>query len=318
MNTLSVKVTKKTVEARDIVSFELMASDGGDLPSFAAGAHVDVHVAPGIVRQYSLCNAPHERHRYRIAVLRDPASRGGSAGMHDAVAEGDVIQISAPKNHFALTAAPRVLLLAGGIGVTPLLCMAQAMAASGADFDMHYCGRSLSSIAFQAEIAASAYGDKVHFHADDGAAEQKLDIQRLLAANAVGTPLYVCGPGGFIDFVMQSARQAGWEDSQIHREYFGAAAVSNADAHAFEVQAASTGKRYRIPADKSVIEVLAEQGVEIPVSCEQGVCGTCITRVLEGVPDHRDMYFNDEEHARNDQFTPCCSRAKSALLVLDI
>lgn len=326
MTSLLVRVTKKAIEAQDIASFELSALDGQALPGFDAGAHIDVHVphADGgtIVRQYSLCNAPDERHRYRIAVLREAASRGGSAGMHERVREGDQIRISAPKNHFPLRPAAvpgESLLFAGGIGITPILCMAQALSGAGKPFSLHYCVRSLQHVAFRDEIAASAFVRAVQFHIDDGVPEQRLDIVSALAAHPARPPIYVCGPKGFIDFVIASACAAGWDDIDIHREYFGLAAPATVAGEAsFEVEVASSGARYMVTPGRSIIEVLADGGVEIPVSCEQGVCGTCITRVLSGVPDHRDLYFNDEEHARNDQMTPCCSRSKGALLVLDL
>lgn len=318
MTQIAVKVLRKTQEATDIASFELVRADGGALPAFSAGSHIDVQVPGGWTRQYSLCNDAGEQHRYRIAVLRDPNTRGGSAGMHQAVAEGDVLQISEPRNHFPLVHAQRTLLFAGGIGVTPLLCMAQRLAAIGADFTMHYSARSPDRMAFRAEIEASSFADRVHLHFDDGAPEQKLQLQQVIAQPEPGTHLYVCGPTGYIDFVVQTAKSLGWPADQVHLEYFGAAPQDTTGDRAFQVKVASSGKTYEVPANESVVQALARHGVEILVSCEQGVCGTCITRVLEGECDHRDMYFTDEEKARHDQFTPCCSRAKSAVLVLDL
>ncbi len=318
MDSLEVIVVRKIKEAEDIVSFELARADGAPLPPFSAGSHIDVQIPGGLTRQYSLCNDAIEQHRYRIAVLRDPASRGGSVGMHDAIKEGDAIRISTPKNHFPLQLAPRTLLFAGGIGVTPLLCMAQRLAAIGADFTLHYCTRTLERTAFQQEISDSAFADRVQYHYDAGPAEQKLNIQAALGAAESGKQLYVCGPTGFIDHVVNSAKAQGWSSEQIHVEYFGAALQDTSGDSSFEVKIASTGKCYTIGAEQNIVQVLKEQGIEILTSCEQGVCGTCITRVLEGEPDHRDMYFTDEERAKNDQFTPCCSRAKSKTLVLDL
>jgi vanillate O-demethylase ferredoxin subunit len=318
MNQLSVKVVRKVQEAVDIASFELAAADGSALPPFSAGSHIDVHVRDGLVRQYSLCNDPCETHRYLIGVLRDPNSRGGSVGMHDGIKEGDVICISEPKNHFPLVQAKRTLLFAGGIGVTPILCMAERLAQAGADFEMHYCTRSLERTAFHARIIESSFAGKVQFHFDAGPQEQKLDLPRLIAKPDSDTHIYVCGPGGFIDHVVNTAKGLGWNGAQIHLEYFGAKAQDTSADGAFEVKVASSGKTFTVPADKTVIKVLAENGIEVPTSCEEGVCGTCITRLLDGVPDHRDVYFTDEERARNDQFTPCCSRAKSGCLVLDL
>ncbi len=315
---IPVKVLRKTQEAEGIYSYELGRADGSSLPGFSAGSHIDVQVPGGLTRQYSLCNDAAESHRYRIAVLRDPASRGGSIAMHELLKEGDTVQISEPRNHFPLVHAHKTVLFAGGIGVTPLLCMAQRLDKIGADFTMHYCTRSQERTAFRAEILAAPFAGKVQFHFDDGAAEQKLDLAAEIARPEPGTHLYVCGPTGFIDWVVKTAQAQGWPADQVHLEYFGAAPQDTAGDQPFQVKIASSGAVYDIPADKTVTTALQEHGVEILVSCEQGVCGTCITRVLEGECDHRDLYFTDEEKARNDQFTPCCSRAKSKLLVLDL
>lgn len=315
---IAVKVQRKKQEALDIASFELVKPDGSALPGFSAGSHIDVQVPGGLTRQYSLCNDAAEQHRYRIAVLRDPGSRGGSVGMHDAVKEGDTLQISEPRNHFPLVHAQRTLLLAGGIGVTPLLCMAQRLATSGADFTLHYCARSAERTAFRDEIAASAYAQRVQYHFDDGDAAQKLQLEQELAQPDAGTHLYVCGPTGFIDWVVKTADRLGWSKEQVHLEYFGAAAQDTTGDRAFQVKIASSGAVYEVPADQTVVNALQAHGIEILTSCEQGVCGTCITRVLQGECDHRDLYFTDEEKSKHDQFTPCCSRAKSAVLVLDL
>ena len=317
--TISVRVARKLREAVDICTFELVAEDGAPLPAFSAGSHVDVHLPGGMTRQYSLCNDSTERHRYLIGVLRDPASRGGSQAMHDQVQEGQQLQISAPNNHFPLAHdASRHLLLAGGIGVTPILCMAERLANAGADFEMHYCTRSLERTAFHQRITASGFAPKVHFHFDDAAAEQKLDIAALLAAPTSGVHLYVCGPKGFMDAVLNTARAQGWPEDQLHYEFFaGAVTLSESDA-SFEVQIASSGQIVVVPRDKTVVQALAEAGVDVQVSCEQGVCGTCLTRVIEGIPEHKDLYLTPEEQGANDQFTPCCSRSRSPRLVLDL
>ena len=309
MSTIQVRVAGKTREAEGICSYELVPEDG---------AHIDVHLPGSLVRQYSLCNAPGETHRYLIGVLREADSRGGSQAMHDHIDTGSTLSISAPKNHFPLVEARRTLLLAGGIGVTPILSMAEALAAKGADFEMHYSARSPERAAFRERIGACGFVGRVHFHYDSGDAARKLDLATLLAAPQPGTHLYVCGPQGFIDHVLGSAKALGWTPAQLHVEYFGAAAVAASGDQAFDVRLASSGKVVTVPAGQSVIQVLAAQGVAIPYSCEEGVCGTCLTRVLEGVPDHRDMYLTEEEQAANDQFTPCCSRARTPLLVLDL
>jgi len=318
MSTFDVRVARKTREAEGICSYELVRTDGVPLPPFAAGAHIDVHLPNGLVRQYSLCNPPGETHRYLIAVLRDAASRGGSQAMHDDVDAGTVLTIGAPKNHFPLVDAERSLLLAGGVGVTPILAMAETLADDGAAFELHYCARAPERAAFTERLGAARFAGRVYLHYDSAAAEQRLDLPALLAAPAPGTHLYVCGPQGFIDHVLDGARTHGWPASQLHVEYFGAAAVDTGADRPFDVQLASSGKVVTIPAGRTVLKVLAEQGVDIPYSCEEGVCGTCLTRVLAGEPDHRDLYLTDEERAANDQFAPCCSRARTPLLVLDL
>ena len=318
-STLSVRITRKEVAALDICTFELMDVNGGPLPAFSAGSHVDVHLPGGVTRQYSLCNDPKETHRYLIGVLRDPASRGGSQALHDQVNVGQVLQISPPKNHFPLAHdARRSLLLAGGIGVTPILCMAERLAITGADFEMHYCARSQDRMAFRERITNSDYARRVQFHVDDGDASQKLDIAGLLATPQPGQHLYVCGPKGFMDAVLNAARQSGWDESHLHYEFFSAeVAKSDSDA-SFEVKLASSGRTIVVAKDKTVTQALSEAGIEVQTACEQGVCGTCLTRVLEGIPDHKDMYLTPEEQACNDQFTPCCSRSKTPMLVLDL
>ena len=322
MTTLSLRVARKTIEAEGIASFELVPADGGPLPAFTAGAHVDVQVPGGPQRPYSLCNDPAETHRYVIAVLDEPASRGGSRGMHERVHEGDMLQVGAPRNLFPLApGAARHLLLAGGIGITPILAMAWQLGREGAEFELHYCARTPQRAAFAGPLAEAAFAERVHLHFDDGAPAQRLDIAAVLAAQPAGTHLYVCGPNGFMDAVLGAARDAGWADERLHREVFAPAlapASDEAGDRGFEVQLLSTGQVVEVPAGCSVVRALEAAGVFVPTSCEQGVCGTCLTGVVEGVPEHRDSYLTPEEHAAGDQFLPCCSRARSARLVLDL
>jgi vanillate O-demethylase ferredoxin subunit len=236
------------------------------------------------VRQYSLCNDPQDAGRYVVGVLREAASRGGSAAVHEQVHEGQQIAIGAPRNHFALHAGrpARHLLLAGGIGITPILAMARQLAREGADFELHYCARSRERMAFTA----------LH--------------------------LYVCGPRGFMDAALGHARASGWSEDRLHCEFFAGEAVQREGDAGFEIEVASTGQVVRVAPGQTVVQALAGIGVEVQTSCEQGVCGTCLTRVLAGEPEHRDMYLTEDEQAACDQFLPCCSRAKSARLVLDL
>lgn len=320
---LTVRVKRKTVEAVGISTLELVGAeaDGEPLPAFSAGSHIDVHLPNGLVRQYSLCSAPADASRYLIGVLRDERSRGGSAAVHEQVQEGDVLRVSPPRNHFALAPeATEHLLLGRGIGVTPLLAMAEQLDCDGASFALHYCARSPERAAFRSRLGASAFADRVHFHFDDGDEGQKLALAGLLGdrLSTAGTHLYVCGPQGFMDAVIACAQQLGWPGDRLHTERFGAAPAAQGADTAFDVRIASTGQVIPVRADQCVTDALAAHGVRIETSCEQGVCGTCLTRVIEGVPDHHDHYLSAQERLANDQFLPCCSRARTAMLVLDL
>ncbi len=316
---LRLRVTARQMAAQDICWLELRDVDGRELPAFSAGAHIDLHLGGGLVRQYSLAGSPAERSRYELGVLLEPASRGGSAAVHRQVREGDILGASAPRNHFGLDRdAPYSLLLAGGIGVTPLLSMAEQLHLDAREFALHYCTRSAARTAFVERLRRSAWAGRVHLHHDDGASAQRLDLPALLQGAPAGAHLYVCGPRGFIDWVLQGARATGWDDARLHREYFVAAETAPSPAGAFEVELASSGRVVRVEPAQTIVQALAAAGVDLPTSCEQGVCGTCLTRVLAGTPEHRDSYLTDEERARNDQILPCCSRALSARLRLDV
>jgi vanillate O-demethylase ferredoxin subunit len=317
--TFTVTVARKWNEAQDICGFELIAADGSALPRFSAGSHIDVHLPGGLIRQYSLCNEPESAEHYRIAVLRDENGRGGSRAIHDLIAQGDALQISAPRNHFPLAhGAPVHLLLAGGIGITPILCMAERLSCAGEAFELHYCARSRERMAFVPRISSAPFNDRAHFHFDDGDPAQRFDLAATLADAPQGSHLYVCGPRGFMDAVLAEARRRNWAEERLHYEFFGATVEQSDEDMAFQVRVASSGATFDVPAGCTVVEALAKHGVEILTSCEQGVCGTCLTRVLEGQPDHRDSYLTDDEKAANNQLLPCCSRSKTPLLVLDL
>jgi vanillate O-demethylase ferredoxin subunit len=316
---LSVRIVARRQETAEIVVLDLAAEDGAALPDFAAGAHIDVEIRPGLVRQYSLCALPAGDGRYRIGVLRDPASRGGSVALHG-LDVGAPLRIGAPRNQFTLApGAHETLLLAGGIGVTPLLCMAEALHRDARSFSLHYCARSAARAAFLPLLAAAPYAARVRRYFDDGADTQRLDIAAVLAGAAPGSHLYVCGPGGFMAWVLEAAERAAWPAARVHREYFKAEPiVQPAGDRAFHIRLARSGRVLEVPADRSIVAVLRAHGVELPISCEAGVCGTCLTGVLAGEPDHRDLYLTAAEHDRGDQMLPCCSRARSDLLVLDL
>ncbi|MEM5316967.1 PDR/VanB family oxidoreductase [Paraburkholderia sp. JHI869] len=317
--TLMVEVVRKWDEARGICGFELMRADRAPLPRFSAGAHIDVHLPDRFVRQYSLCGDPAQQDRYEIAVLRDANGRGGSMAIHDCVQQGDLIRIGEPRNHFPLDSqAGRHLLLAGGIGVTPVLSMAAHLHTLGASFDMHYCTRSREQTAFEHRLAGSAYRDRVQFHFDDAGEHQAFDVAMVLGAATADTHLYVCGPRGFMEAVLAEARAQGWPEHRLHYEFFSGQTPYSGEEAAFQVRIQSSGAVIDVQPGCSVVEALARHGVDVLTSCEQGVCGTCMTRVLEGQPDHRDSYLTDAEKAAGEYFLPCCSRAQSALLVLDL
>lgn len=313
---IEVIVANKRTEAEGICSFELAREDGQPLPAFSAGAHIDVHLGQGLIRQYSLCNGASETHRYQIAVLNEPTSRGGSRHLHEAIQEGHRLCISEPRNLFPLDpGAQRTLLFAGGIGITPILCMAERLSHAGAPFELYYSVRSRDRAAFAERLQASAFATHVHLCFDD---QQPLDAKAVLATPDAGTHLYVCGPGGYMGYILDSARSQGWPEERLHREYFSAAPEATAPGDAFDIEIASSGEVLRVEADQTIIDVLYDAGIDVPVSCEQGVCGTCVTRILGGTPEHRDSFFTDAQRALNDQFTPCCSRAKSPRLILDL
>ncbi|MEK8052592.1 PDR/VanB family oxidoreductase [Ideonella sp. DXS22W] len=321
MSTIQVRIARKWAEAEGIAGLELVAADGGALPPFSAGAHIDVHLPGGLTRPYSLCGDPADTTRWQLGVLREPASRGGSAAVHDALAEGQVLTVGLPRNLFALQpGATRSLLLAGGIGITPLLAMAEQLAGEGADFAFHVAARSRARLAFAGRLAQAPWADRVQLHLDDGPEAQRLDLNALLATPQPGAQVYLCGPQGFIDAALAAARAAGWADAQLQVERFGAAsAPAAADGiGGFTLRLARSGRVVPVAADQTAVQALAAAGVTVMTSCEQGVCGTCLTRVLGGVPDHRDQYLTDEERAAHDQFLPCCSRACTPELVLDL
>ncbi len=313
---LSLRVASKSIEALDACAFDLVDPRGRALPPFTAGAHLDVHLAQGLVRQYSLCNDAAETHRYQICVLNTKGSRGGSRAMHELVQQGQQISVSVPRNHFPLDpAARRSLLFAGGIGITPILAMAEHLARSSADFTLHYCARSAGHAAFRDRIANAAFGHQTNFHYSDGG--QHPDLPRLIGAPQDGLHLYVCGPAGFMEAVFNAALANGWNDKQLHREYFGGVPGAGPNVP-FDVRIASTGKIIRVASDATVVAALAEHGIEIPTSCGQGLCGTCVTAIVDGEPDHRDRVLGVDQKKSNACFTPCCSRARSPMLTLDL
>jgi vanillate O-demethylase ferredoxin subunit len=314
----SVRIARRTAETKDIAGIELEQLDHRYLPKFTAGAHIELMAPNGMVRQYSLCGSPSVRQRYSLGILREYHSRGASESIHEHFVEGDVVKISTPKNHFPLLSAQRSLLFAGGVGITPLLSMAEQLTEDGADFELHYYARSRDRAAFITRLEASSYADRVVLHLDDEAGDRSGEFNKLLASSDANTQLYLCGPRGFIEQVYETAIENNWSKSQINFEHFNAKTQENVTKNSFKVQIASTGETFDVPDDESITTVLAGKGISIPVSCEEGVCGTCIIGVLNGEPEHRDEYFNEEERALNNQMMPCCSRSLSPELLLDL
>jgi len=314
---LKVVVRKREEQGDGVVVLDLSDPSGQPLPAFEAGAHVDIHVKTGLVRQYSLCGDPANAGVYRLGVLKDPASRGGSLAVHECLLEGQEVEISVPRNLFPLANdATRSILIGGGIGITPMIAMAYALEALHGDFEMHYCGRSRQRSAFLDELHSAPFARHVFTHFDDEDAAQKLDLPAILGTPATGVHVYVCGPAGFMDWVIDTALAAGYPDDHVHREYF--QVEVDASGAGFEVVAQRSGKTVQVAEGQTIVDALAAVGIDIEMSCEQGVCGTCLCDVLAGEPDHRDVYLTDEEKAANDQILVCCSRARSKTLVLDI
>ena len=312
---LRVQVRRKFQTATGVAAFELVPTTGV-LPTFQPGAHIDVHLPNGLVRQYSITNGPGETSYYRIGVKLEPDSTGGSVCLHSTVREGDVLAISEPRNNFPLRRdSMRTILLAGGIGITPLLAMAQALDRMSLPFELHCFAQSAEHTAF-ADVL-DGLGDSVVRHLGLPPDETVAEIRRLVAAPDEFTHLYVCGPGPMLEAARREAAEAGWPDEHVHFEYFKNTTEID-DSSTFEVALARSALTVTVPSGSTILEVLRENGVRMPSSCEQGACGTCVATVLEGEPDHQDVYLNDSDHQAGDRIMTCVSRALSDRLVLDL
>lgn len=315
---LEVEVTNKREVADGVMAFTLHSPVGGPLPPMTAGAHLDVHLPGGLTRQYSLCNGPEDDGSYTIAVKREPASRGGSAAMHDTVQSGDMLRVSLPKNNFALDkSAERSLLIAGGIGITPLLSMARHLAACGDNFHLHYFCRSPAHAAFRAELDHEL-ADHWTLHAGLSPEATCKAVELLLGSGDAGTHSYACGPLPLMQLVEAAGAAAGWPRERMHFEYFKLAGPVESGGVPFELTLARSGRTVLVPADRSIVDILRSIDVAIDTNCEQGVCGTCLCTVIDGTPEHRDQYLNAGEKAANMQMLPCVSRSRSQTLVLDL
>jgi len=312
---LTVRLRSLTWEADGVLSLVLEDPQGGVLPDWRPGAHLDLQLPGGSTRQYSLCGDPRDHTRYRVAVLREAAGRGGSELVHTSLRPGELLTVRGPRNLFALVPASRYLFIAGGIGITPILVMVQEAERSGADWKLLYGGRTRASMAFTAEL--TSYGDKVFLAPQDE--HGLLPLTAWLGAPHADTKVYCCGPEGLLSAVEALCHEH-WPPESLHVERFapkpGELAPADGD-QPFEVVCQASGQRLEVKPDCSIMEALRQAGIEVPSSCEEGICGTCETGVLEGVPDHRDSILSDEERAAGRTMFVCVSRALTPRLVLD-
>jgi ferredoxin-NADP reductase len=308
-----LRLTRSSWIAQNVVELELRDPAGGELAPWTPGAHLTLHLAQGLSREYSLCSDPSDSSRYAVAVQREAASRGGSAFVHDSLRVGEVIEVDGPKNNFELEDAGAYLLIAGGIGITPISAMARALAARGADWRLLYAGRSRDCMAFAGPLAELG-GALVTVHPDDEHGGPP-DLQAALDAAPAGALVYCCGPEPLTAAV--EARLA--DASRLRVERFRApvrAVEADALERSFEVVCG--GRSFTVEPGASILSTLRAGGVDIPSSCEEGICGTCETRVLEGEPEHRDFLLTDAERAANKVLMPCVSRSRGPRLVLDL
>jgi ferredoxin-NADP reductase len=315
---VDVEIRRRDVVADGVVTLTLAAPDGADLPEWAPGAHIDVLMTPSLVRQYSLCGDTANRAEWRIGVLLDPNSRGGSQFIHDKLHEGSTVRVRGPRNHFPLVNSPRYQFIAGGIGVTPMLPMIAAAEAVGADWQLLYGGRTRSSMSFLDEL--ERYGDRVTVCTrDEPNRDFRTNLGSVLAEPGRTTLVYCCGPEGLLSAVEDACKS--WPEDSLHVERFSAKALEEPSADAlksFDVECQRSGMTLTVPLGKSIYQACEDAGIDVLGSCMEGVCGTCECDVLEGEPDHRDSVLNDAEKARNDTMMICVSRSRSERLVLDL
>ncbi|MGW0692368.1 PDR/VanB family oxidoreductase [Streptomyces sp. NBC_01643] len=311
---LELVVARRTDEADGVVSLDLRRADGASLPAWAPGAHIDLLLAPDLVRQYSLCSAPEEAEVWRVAVLRDKDGRGGSLNVHDTLAEGDPVRVRGPRNHFPLERAERYVFIAGGIGVTPIIPMLAEAERIGSAWEMAYGGRTLASMAFRDKLV-KRYEERVRVRPEDEYG--LLDLDALLGTPQPGTLIYCCGPEPLLKAVEE--RCADWPDGALHLERFTPKELqAPLRDGAFDVELAQSGITVTVPPDKSVLQAVEEAGVQVLSSCQEGTCGTCETGVLDGTVDHRDSLLTPAEQSSHDTMMICISRALCPRLVLDL
>ena len=314
---LRLRVQAIRLQADGIHAFELVDPDAAPLPLATAGAHVDVHLSGGMMRSYSLSGDPADRTVWTLGVLREVNGQGGSRSMHDSVRVGELLTVSAPRNAFAMVpGAAHTVLLAGGIGITPLKAMAHTLAAEGKAFELHYCARTARNVAFAAELKALVPQDRLHFHLDQGVPGQGLNITQLLKQQPEGAHLYYCGPGGFMKACAEASTH--WAPGTVHFEHFKPPQPPPkvAPEASFEVRLARLGITVPVLPDQSIVRAIELAGHRVPTSCLSGLCGSCKVEYLEGDVEHNDYILSDEE--KTHCLTLCVSRARSPLLVLDL
>ena len=317
-STMQVRVKRISYEAENINSYELVTATGGDLAPFAAGSHIDLHLPNGMIRSYSLVNDQRERSRYVIAVNKDAVGRGGSRFIHDTIRAGDIIQISRPRNSFALQEdASHSILIAGGIGITPLLSMVRRLEALGRKWKLFYAARTRCAAAFLDELNALQpdIRSNLYIDLDDERSGRLFDLGAIVGNAPVDAHLYCCGPVPMLEAFEAAA--ADRPPHHVHVEYFKAKEKPAAEG-GFEVTLARSNRTLKVQPGKTILDALLDAGIAVNYSCAEGVCGTCETLVLDGVPDHRDLFLSKEEHATNKSMMICCSGAKSPTLLLDI
>jgi ferredoxin-NADP reductase len=306
---LDLEVVAMARESTGVISVRLADPEGRRLPAWEPGAHIDLFL-PEAVRQYSLCGEPGDRASYRVAVLREQESRGGSAYVHERLRVGDRLEVGGPRNHFGLVDADRYLLIAGGIGITPLLAMLVALHEQCRDWQLLYGGRTRRSMAFLDKLVP--HGDRVSVWPQDELG--LLDLDQALGRPQAGTAVYCCGPEGLLEAVEQRCQE--WAPGALHLERFAPRPLdSSLESQPFDLVLARSGERLTVSAGQTALEALEDAGFPVPSACREGVCGSCQTRVLAGVPDHRDSLTDP---ASTDVVMPCISRARSDELVLDL
>jgi ferredoxin-NADP reductase len=308
---MRLEVTARRTLADGVIGLTLAAADGAPLPAWEPGAHVDLLLRPGLVRQYSLCGDPADRRSWRIAVLREPAGRGGSAHVHDELGVGEPVRVAGPRNRFPLLRSPGYLFIAGGIGITPILPMLATAQRRGARWRLVYGGRRRASMAFLDEL--SRYGGRVDVRPQEDCGLLDLDV--VLGTPVPGTLVYTCGPEPLLAAV--SGRCRDWPAGSLHVERFTAPPAAPPGG-AFEVELRASGRTLTVPAGGSILGAAEDAGVAVLSSCREGTCGTCETDVLDGVPDHRDAVLTDAERAAGDVMMICVSRSLTPRLVLDL